>query len=206
MKRVGLRADSSVVKGYQTTVPFEVDYSRVGIDKAAWWTTDGELAEEGTPGENVVELSVSAGMQPYWKSFKWARLRAALKRWKIERASAGNDSADKPISSVPPGWTVLMTLLKKRASTFDFCKLSCKDMLDRVRELGDYRQQPVVAIGHSKDSLNEYQFDRFLATLSRSKEVRFVSMSEYVHEMLSMPRIPRSAEIVDTGSDRLRAR
>lgn len=206
MKRVGLRVDSSVVKGYRMTAPFKVDYSRVGIDKAAWWTTDTELTEEGTPGENVIELSVSAKMQPYWKSLKWTKLRAALKRWKVERASAGDNDANEAISSVPSGWAVLTNLLKKRASTFDFCKLSCRDMLDRVREVTEDRQLPVVAIGHSKDFINDRQFDRFLATLSGSKEVRFVSMSEYVHEMLSVPRIPGSAEIVDAGSNRLQAR
>jgi len=87
MKTVGLRADSSVVKGYRTTGSFEVDYSHVKIADTAWWTTDADLVEEGLPGEGVLELSVSSRIEPYWKRFKWTRLRAALHRRQIERAA-----------------------------------------------------------------------------------------------------------------------
>jgi hypothetical protein len=199
MKRVGLRADSSVVKGYRTDAPFAVDYSHVGIGKAAWWTTDAELTKEGAPGENVIELSVSSRMEPYWKSFKKTTLRAALRRHKIERAVPRNHFLGNRMSSVPAGRVVLKNLLKKHAGTFDFCKLSCRDMLKRIQELDDRRQQPVVMIGHSKDFVNDRQFEEFLAALSRIRTVRFASMSEILQEALSAPSIFRSAEAGDAG-------
>jgi hypothetical protein len=194
MKVVGLKADSSVVKGHRSTLPFPVDYSHVQTDKTVWWTSDTRLTEEGVPGENIIELSVSSRMEPYWKNFKKTKLRAALKRRRIERASSGNHAGGTRISSVPASSTVLKNLFRKRASTFDFCKLSCNDMLRRVEELADYREQPIVVIGHSKDFINDRQFDKFLAAL-KDHNVTFRAMSEYVHDTLSMSGISRSIEM-----------
>jgi len=194
MKRAGLRADSSVVKGYKTNTPFEVDYSHVEIDKAVWWTTDIELTTEGKPGENIIELCVSSRMEPYWKSFKKTKLRAALKRWRIERASHRNDTAGKNISSVPDCRTVLKRLLRKHSSKFDFCKLSSNDMLKRIEEHAKYPQQPIVVIGHSKDFVNDREFSRFLASLRRKDDVSFQTISEYVQHTLSVLDISSSRE------------
>lgn len=194
MKRIGLKADSSIIKGFRKTEPFVVDYSHVEIDKAAWWTTDTDLAEEGTPGENILELSISARMEPYWKNFKMTKLQTALWRRKAERVGGGKDAAGKYITSLPSGRTVLRSLLKKHVSTFDFGKFSCRDMLKRIEELGDPQQQPVIMVGHSKDFVNDRQFEEFLATVSRRGDVRFVSMSQCLHEMPRVPDIPSSTE------------
>ena len=184
MKRVGLKCDSSVVKGFRTSAPFEVDYSQVKTDKAAWWTTDKELTEEGRPGENIIELPVSSRIEPYWKNFKLTKLLAALKRRELEKATLKSASNGDGIHSLPATHTVLMKLLKKHANTFDFCKLSCKDMLERVRELYGCGQNPVVVIGHSKDFINDSQFDEFLAMLHKDEKVTFQSMSEYVQGVI----------------------
>jgi hypothetical protein len=184
MKRVGLKSDSSVVRGYRTNVPFEVDYSHVETDKAAWWTTDTELTKEGRPGENIIELSVSSRMEPYWRNFKMTKLRAALKRWKIERASRSDHAAGKRISSVPANRTVLTNLLKKRASTFDFCKLSARDMLDRVRQHVECLEQPIIMIGHSKDFFNDRALDRFLAEMRHNKQIIFQSLSGFINSQI----------------------
>jgi hypothetical protein len=205
MKRIGLRADSSVVKGFRKTEPFAVDYSHVKTGKAAWWTTDTDLAEEGTPGENILELSVSARREPYWKNFKMTKLQTALWRRKAERIGGGRDAAGKYITSLPSGRTVLKRLLRKHVSAFDFCKFSCRDMLERIEELGDPQQQPIVMVGHSKDFANDSQFEAFLATLSHRGGVRFASMSESVQEMLSAPSISSStkrAKAVSSESER----
>ena len=74
--------------------------------------------------------------------------------------------------------------MRKSHSTFDFCKLSCKDMLERVQELYSYGQNPVVVIGHSKDFINDSQFDEFLAMLHKDEKVTFQSMSEYVQGVI----------------------
>lgn len=186
MKSVGLRADSSVVKGYRQTAPFAVDYSRVEISEGTWWTTDTEFTEQGAPGENVMELSVSARMEPYWKSLKPAKLRAALRRRQTERTSGnghqnGNGNGNG-VSSVPSIRSALAKILTKQASTFDFCKLSCQDMLKRIHELEDPRQQPVVVIGHSKDFVNDRQFEMLLAGMSERGDVRFVTLCESIRQ------------------------
>ncbi|MBN2594648.1 MAG: hypothetical protein JXA81_14160 [Sedimentisphaerales bacterium] len=194
MKKVGLQADSSVLKGYKTSTPFEVDYSHVETDKTAWWTTDTELTAEGKPGKNIIELSVSSRMQPYWKNFKKTKLRAALKRRRAEIALYGNRTTNKDISSVPDYRTVMKRLLRKYPSTFDFCKLSSKDMLRRIKEHTKYTEQPIVMIGHSKDFVNDCEFDKFLASLCRNDNVSFHSMSDYVRQAFSILDISSSSE------------
>lgn len=201
MKRVGLRADSSVVRGYRRTGAFAVDYSRVEIGEAPWWTTDTELTAEGRPGENVLELPVSSRMEPYWNNFKPAKIRAALRRRQIERTHrSGRAEGDGcGMSSVPSYRTILSKLLSRQASTFDFCKLSCKDMLKRIREIDGRRHRSVVMIGHSKDFVNDRQFDEFLGALSRGGNVRFATMSESIGASLCVPGISRLNETVDSG-------
>lgn len=194
MKKVGLQADSSVVKFYKTSTPFEVDYSHVETDKAAWWTTDTELTVEGKPGQNIIELSVSSRMQPYWKNFKKTKLRAALKRQRAERAPNNKHTTDRDIRSVPDYRTVLRKLLRNYPSTFDFCKLSCGDMLRRIKEHSKYPEQPIVMIGHSKDFVNDREFDKFLATLCQNENVSFQNMSEYVRKAFSIFDISSSSE------------
>jgi hypothetical protein len=71
-------------------------------------------------------------------------------------------------------------MLTKYASTFDFCKLSCRDMVRRIEGHAGDSEQPVVMIGHSKDFVNDRQLDRFLAWLSRNRTVSSVTFSEYV--------------------------
>jgi len=187
MKRVGLKADSSVVRGYRAGVPLAVDYSQIQTGATAWWTTDAELTAEGTPGENVLELSVSSRMVLYWRSFKRTKLRAVAKMRRIESASRGSHSGTENVSSLPSCGEVLKRLLRKRPSPFDFCKLSGKDMLNRVREHAKTPQQPIVAIGHSKDFVNEGEFDKFLTGLGRDESLRSWNMSEYVQE--TSPRV-----------------
>jgi len=194
MKKVGLQADSSVVKSYKTSTPFEVDYSHVKTDKAAWWTTDTELTAEGKPGENIVELSVSSRMQPYWKNFKKTKIRAALKRRRAERASHGNHTTDRDISSVPDCRTVLKKLLRNCSSTFDFCKLSSGNMLRRIKENSKYPEQPIVMIGHSKDFVNDREFDKFLAALCQNENVNFQNMSDYVRQAFKLLEISSPSE------------
>jgi len=208
MKRVGLKVDSSVVKGYRTTAPFTVDYSRVHTNKMAWWTTDADFTEEGPPGESILELPVSSKMEPYWKSFKPAKLRAALRRRQIEHAANDGNAGGEShrISSVPSLRMVLKKMLTRHASTFDFCKLSCNDMLKRLQEFDDRRPQPVVAIGHSKDFVNDRHFDRFLAAASQSRRVCLTSMSECVREALGGAGLSSSAAHVAACHDKLISR
>jgi hypothetical protein len=185
MKRVGLKVDSSVVRGYRAPAPLAVDYSHVEADAAAWWTSEAELTAEGKPGENVLELSVSSRMVPYWRSLTPTKFRAAARMRRIEKEARKNHSGTGQISSLPTCGQVLKRLLKKRSSPLDFCKLTAKDMLNRFREhVEDRQEQPIVAIGHSKDFVNDRELNKFLADLGQEEFVRCCNMSDYVREVL----------------------
>jgi len=194
LKTAGLRADSSVVKRYKTSAPFEVDYSQVETDKTAWWTTDADLTAEGRPEEGVFELSVSSKMEPYWKSLTKTKLRSVSRYWRMEKEAQGNRSAGRSVSALPKGAEVLRRMLKKRPSLFDFCTLSSKGMLRRMAEHRGNPEGPVVVIGHSKDFVNDREFDRFLAALHQDETVRSQGMSEYVRRTLSRTGTAESRE------------
>jgi hypothetical protein len=194
MKKIGLRADSSVVKGYKINTPFEVDYSHVRIDKEVWWTTDTEFTREGITGQNILELSINSNMEPYWKNFKKTKLKATFRRWRSERASKANQNDNKKISSVPNYSSVLRKFLKKCPNIFDYCKLSSKDMLRRIKEHTKYPHQPIVIIGHSKDFINELEFEKFLSSLSKNENVSFYNISQYVQQELNTLNISSSSK------------
>jgi hypothetical protein len=180
MKKTGLIADSSVVKGHKTDVPFEVDYSHVETGKEAWWTTDTDITQEGKPGQNILEVCVSSRMEPYWRSLKMTKLRATVKRARIERASCSGRRVGRTIRSVGSPWMVMRRLFSRHASAFDFCKLSSKDMCNRIKESDRSAEQPVVLIGHSKDFFNDREFDRFLAEVKREDRVVFETVSQFI--------------------------
>lgn len=201
MKEAGLKVDSSVVRGYRRTMPFDVDYSNVQTDNGSWWTTDIDLVAEGAPGENILELPVACRMEPYWNNFKPVAFRAAIQRRRMEKAS-GNGKAHgngRRISCIPSVGTFLRRMTAKYASQLDYCKLSCREMLTRLKELDGSRENPVVMIGHTKDFINDRHFDAFLAAVSRSESVRFVTMSESVRERLTSAETSRTPQTVDAG-------
>ena len=186
MKNVGLAVDSSVVRGYRVEVPFKVDYSQVDTPRDYWWTTDTELIREGKVGENILEIPVSAQFQAYWKNFKWVKLRAALQRRKLEKDSMSHDHGKTCPTSVPKCKTVLGKLFRRHASTFDFCKLSCRDMLNRTKPSSEISGQTLMLIGHSKDFFNACHFDQYLSKVSERSQTCFQTMSEYVEGKLQV--------------------
>lgn len=201
MKEAGLKVDSSVVRGYRRTTPFDVDYSNVQTDNGSWWTTDTELVAEGTPGENILELPVACRMEPYWNNFKPVAFRAAMQRRRMEKAS-GNGKAHgngSPISCIPSVGTFLRRMMAKYASQLDYCKLSCREMLTRLKELDSPGENPVVMIGHTKDFINDRHCDAFLAAVSHSESVRFVTMSESVRERVNSAGASRTPQTMDAG-------
>lgn len=180
MKAVGLRADSSVVKGHKREEPFAVDYSQVKIDKSAWWTTGTELIQEGNMGEHVLEIPVSSQVEPYWMNFKATKLRAALKRRSLENGSDLDKGTKTRIRSFPRFGTVMKLLFRQHANMFDFCKFSSRDMLQRMDAYTKSAAESVMLLGHSKDFFNDRHFDCFLERMSLDEDVKFQTMSEFL--------------------------
>lgn len=185
MKKAGIRSDSSVVKGYQSKEPFEVDYSQVYVDKDCWWTTNTEFTIAGETRENILEFPVSSKLVPYWENFKITKLRTTLKRRALENVSKSKQGINTSMNSVPKLKIVLKKLFKKHANTFDFCKLSYKDMLDRIRKYENNSVKTVVLIGHSKDFFNDHNFDIFLKKMRQNSKVRFSTFFECVNSKIN---------------------
>jgi hypothetical protein len=53
-------------------------------------------------------------------------------------------------------------------------------MPDRIRQHVLLNNQPVVAVGHSKDFCNDRSFDQFLATIRQNKQVVLQRVSEFI--------------------------
>ena len=65
-------------------------------------------------------------------------------------------------------------------------------MLKRVKEHAKHLEQPMVAIGHSKDFINDQEFERFLSALGADERVSCSTFSEYIQKAMSRSHIPNA--------------
>ncbi|MDY0168401.1 MAG: hypothetical protein RBS80_17765 [Thermoguttaceae bacterium] len=202
MRSAGIVADSSVVPGYWSESPWRVDYRRAPADQSYWWSSADDVASVGALGTHILELPVFSRNGRYWNTFKWARLRPALKRARLEQRDA-HSRVKGAARSTPSPMSVLRKLISTRAITVDFCKLSAADMLHAVGAAVDAVQRsagstvPLVMIGHSKDFWNDRHFESFLRGMETldhfNGQVTFDSMDGVVGRILRQEHLRQVA-------------
>lgn len=179
MKRVGLVADSSVVKDLHETTPVPTDYRQAKPATGYWWTTANDISQSGRTGENIIEFPVHSKVRPYVCNFKWTKLRTTLKRRYVERGNTRGHAMVKARQSTESLGQMLKKLGTLQPLKYDFCKLSATDMIRGVRELlkedcmdrNDFGT-PVVMLGHSKDFWNDRNLEMFLRFIKKECESR----------------------------------
>ena len=198
MKAAGLFIDSSVVQGlYEKSPQWCCDFRTAESNFGYWWTTADDICLSGPDYEQILELPVYSRMHPYITNFRWSKLRAELKRRKLESRYTGTIKQAGGIRSTHKPIQVLQKLTSIHPVTVDFCKMNARSMIRAVEQIisinsphGDETKQtiPVVLIGHSKDFWNDEQLDRFLSTvgsLSRYKgEIKFSTFSDVAEELI----------------------
>ncbi|MBN1972664.1 MAG: hypothetical protein JW787_03435 [Sedimentisphaerales bacterium] len=173
MKKAGLAADSSVVKGLYEKLPVTTDYRQAESTTQYWWTSEDDISQAGIKGEHIIEFQVCSEMQPYLYNFKWTKLHTSIKRKLVERANThGYGMTQARFSSMPVG-RILRELFTMYPFKYDFCKLGYGDMIRRLKRLISDDQKtangfgtPVVMIGHSKDFWNDRNLDKFLGFIN----------------------------------------
>jgi len=187
LKKAGLIADSSVIKGLHETAPVPTDYRHAESATNYWWTNAEDISLAGEKGDHIIEFPVYSQVRPYLCNFKLTKLCATLKRRHVEKSNAhGHGMMEARRSSESPG-KVLGKLLSRYPIKYDFCKLSANDMirwLQRVikydQEEGDSFGTPVVMLGHSKDYWNDRNLEKFLRYIDKDQKgkVRFSTLGE----------------------------
>jgi len=180
MKEVGLMADTSVVKGHRKEEPYAVDF-RNAEDKAGfWWTNTEDVVRRGGKYEGIVELPVYSQMKPSINNLKFSKVKATVKRYRLERRDPHSRLPSTP-RSVPPKRTILRMLFSKYPMKFDFGKLSAADMYrvfiteaNKQKKNSDSSVYPLVGIGHCKDFWNDRNLEKFISSISSSTEFRSV--------------------------------
>ena len=193
MKRVGLAADSSVIKGLHETTPVPTNYRQAKSAMGYWWTCEDDISQSGPTGENIIEFPVYSRMRPFVCNFRWTKLCATLKRRQVERADKhGHGMMEARQSTESPG-KVLRRLGTLQPLKYDFCKLSAGDMIRELRHAMKSDQAgvnslgtPVVMLGHSKDFWNDRNLEMFLRFIKKECEdrVRFSTLGELTKRIL----------------------
>ena len=204
MKKVGLVADSSVIKGLYETNPVPTDYRKAKSDKGYWWTCEDDISQSGPIGENIIEFPVYSEIKPYIYNLKWTKLYTTLKRRYIERDNMHGHGMMEARKSTEPIQEMLRKLGSFQPFKYDFCKLSATDMIQGLRKLlKDNRMDrndfgtPVVMLGHSKDFWNDRNlemFFRFIETECKDR-VHFSTLGELTKRILKKDKIPSSSMV-----------
>jgi hypothetical protein len=197
MKAVGLLIDSSVVQGLYVQSPgWRCDFRTAVSNYGYWWTTADDVCRSGPEREQILELPVYSRMQSYVTNLRWSKLRAELKRRKLESRYPGTIKQAGGIRSTYKLMEVLLKLASMHPVIVDFCKLNTRSMVKAVEEIlrtndcsddETKRIVPVVLAGHSKDFWNDEHLDSFLSTMqsySSSKGgIRFSTFSDVAEKV-----------------------
>ena len=192
MKAVGLLIDSSVVQGLYVQSPgWRCDFRTAVSNYGYWWTTADDVCRSGPEREQILELPVYSRMQSYVTNLRWSKLRAELKRRKLESRYPGTIKQAGGIRSTYKLTEVLLKLASMHPVIVDFCKLNARSMVKAMEEIlrtNDCsddeikRIVPVVLVGHSKDFWNDEHLDSFLSTMQSSSSskggIRFSTFSD----------------------------
>ena len=179
LRKAGLAADSSVVRGLYETAPVPTDYRQAESAAGYWWTSAHDIGQPGPRGQHIVEFPVYSWMRPYVCNFRWTKLCVTLKRRQVEQANThGHGMMEARQSTESPG-TILKRLGSWQPFKYDFCKLSARDMIRGLRRVmkGDRAQNdglgtPVVMLGHSKDFWNDRNLETFLKLVKTECDAR----------------------------------
>jgi hypothetical protein len=175
MKAIGLAMDSSVVQGLYVQSPWwQSDFRDAVSNYGYWWTTADDVCRSGPEYEQILELPIYSKMQPYLTNLRWSKLRAELKRRKLESCYPSTIKQARGLRSTYKITYVLQKLTSMHPITVDFCKLNAQTMSKAIEDViltnghsddETKRTIPVVLIGHSKDFWNDEHLDSFLSTM-----------------------------------------
>jgi len=204
MKAVGLLIDSSVVQRLYVQSPgWCCDFRDAVSNYGYWWTSADDVCRSGPDHEQILELPVYSIMQLYLTNLRWSKLRAELKRRKLESCYPDTIKQAGGIRSTYKITQVLQKLTSMHPIIVDFCKLNARTMVKAVEEAistnchssdGTERTVPVVLIGHSKDFWNDGHLDRFLSTMRsfsmHKGEIKFSTFTDVAKQLGSTSETP----------------
>jgi len=204
MKAAGLLIDSSVVQGLYNKSPWWCcDFRTAESNFGHWWTTADDVCRSGPEYEQILELPVYSRMQSYITNLKWSKLRAELKRRKLESLYPGTIKQAGGIRSTHKITQILQKLASIHPVTVDFCKLNARTMVKAVEEVMLKNRQsddetgqtvPIVLIGHSKDFWNDEHLDNFLSTIRsftvHKGGIRFSTFADVARKLVRTSETP----------------
>lgn len=174
LKRTGLVADSSVIKGLHETTPVPTDYRQAKSETGYWWTSEDDISQSGPTGENIIEFPVYSRFRPYVCNFKLTKLRVTLKRRNMEKNDMNGHGMMQGRQSIESPGQMVKKIGTMQPLKYDFCKLSATDMIRGLRRsisddrtAGGDSDTPVVMLGHSKDFWNDRNLERFLLFIKK---------------------------------------
>lgn len=177
----GIKADSSVIKGlYRKSKAVNIDYRNSPIKPAAWKV--GENVCKPDVNGKIWELPIFSKMMPEFKKLKLNRIVKKFFSTGLPKVSLIQGIEEMAIPRTP--WGALSHFFKKVPIKYDYCHMTCKEMLSYIENSGrDGRKEcvrPMVMIGHSKEFFNDSHFKKFLETVTNRNLAQFRTLQEVV--------------------------
>lgn len=174
---LGIKAESSVVAGlYRKGEGYDLDFRDAPANKGYWRVRDNVCMAEQQG--NMLEFPIYSRMAPEFTKLSFNRIRAKFFSTGPPSVEAlMEEAANRGLPGTP--WGILRHLLRKTPLKFDFCHMTCKEMLSFTQDhIGD--NSPLTMIGHSKEYYNDREFAAFLATVRKKNPIKFMTMAQAV--------------------------
>lgn len=176
LKRLGIRIDSSGVKGaMMRSDKHSYDYRRMHARTGPWWTGPDSIDRVGPAGRHLMEMPIySKHMLPI-DPRKFLMLRRGT-RLAARHTSGSTSSGRLDLNAI---YYAMVSDVK-----WDFCKMDARSMWDLYREAGRGAgpDASAVMIGHTKEYANDREFDLFLGKVAKEGS-RFFTFTD-VNDLL----------------------
>jgi hypothetical protein len=184
MESLGLKADSSVVKGlYRVGKKVNLDYREAPYE-SGFWRVDDNVCQEESEGK-ILEFPIFSRMKPEYTKLVKNRIKIKFFSSRNPVGVIANSFSKLALPKNPLG--IIKYLLKSSPLKFDYCHMTSKEMLsflsDAQKEKENRRKYPLTMIGHSKEYFNDKHFAAFLDTVLTKSKATFRTMGEIVTDI-----------------------
>lgn len=190
MKKAGLLADTSVIKGDYSNGSRVFDYRQAHSNIGYWWTTAQDHCIKGVVGENIIELPICSELVHGYTLLTPTRINNYLLTRKRRKSISVMSGDHKNISKEDR--SILQKCMQLHPKKMDFCKLSSGELVRLFKKSSSIATNeeapvPIVLIGHSKDFFDGRSLDTFLSFLCSKYrgKVEFLTLSEVVESIVN---------------------
>jgi len=184
---IGIRADSSMVRGYyRKSETGVVDHQDLlSVNKAWWLSLDGSC--DSTLDRGLYEIPMWSVFQPTWRKISLTHLQSKFLR---NRKSVDFGYVYKRAGAPENILQLLPWLMQKQANLWDFTLMSGRQLISHFEDALSFHQSsdylPLVMIGHSKELTSLKPLESLISYLTNIYQPKWETMSDALLKILTL--------------------